>query len=196
MILLIDGYNVLKLRLGGGHLSAAQRNAFVRQVERYVTSLRHEAIIVFDGERAEDDYGSKPPVQVLYAGHRRTADQLITELCYRYRNQEQLVISSDRDICHVASSWGITCMDADGFLNLLAKPLQETKIVFQKSQGTLQKRPGHASNPELDALMGVAGRVVQIKPEDEIRETSEDQALRGKKLSKYERKVTKLVRKL
>ncbi len=115
MILLIDGYNVLKLRLGTAASFGSTTKCFCPSSRTLCYRLRHEAIIVFDGERAEDDYGSKPPVQVLCLGTAGAADQLITELCYRYRNQEQLVISSDRDICHVASSWGITCMDADGF---------------------------------------------------------------------------------
>jgi len=199
MIVLIDGYNVLKQISSAGHISSSQRRAFINRLHSYAATHGHEVILVFDGTMSDEDFVKKQHgVTVMYSGHQLDADTVLKRLCQRYKGFEAVLVSSDRDVCAYASLCRIPCLDAVLFERLLTTHKQQassgqaptTQTV--KSSGAAHKRAGHGSNQEIDDIMQQASRVMVIKHEDGTpsREKS------PQTMSKKDKKLKKLVNKL
>ena len=208
MIVLIDGYNVLKqissathknaahgnaLHGTAVHISSAQRRVFINRLHEYALRHGHQIFLVFDGTVADDDYvPSSRSLSVLYSGHTKNADLVLKKLCTRYKGYEVVLVSSDRDVCAYASLCGIACLDALMFYKLLVHKAPTSTTTTLKSQGNAVKRFGHESNQEVDELMQQASKVLVVKQEDGA-VTREKNA---QMLSKKDKKLKKLVNKL
>jgi len=194
MILLIDAYNILK-QFGNTHtISAAERQKFIKQVERYARSRGHEAYIVFDGgdlpRSTQSVYG---PIRVIYSGYTSSADDVLKILCQKLQRLSVMLVSSDRDVCSFASFYGIACLDAHLMHELVHEQSVTQEVTMVKSNAQIIKRAGHESSEDIDALMHEAAASMLVKAEDG------DQKMRAKApttLSKTEKKIKKLVNKL
>jgi len=201
MIVLIDGYNVLKQLSSAVYISTVQRRAFIDRLYAYAVAHGHQIILVFDGAMAEEDYVKKThELVVLYSGTTQDADTVLKKMCMRYKGYEAVLVSSDRDVCAYASLCGIACLDAMLFQKLLVNKGStdarvnntQTVITTVKSKGAAHKRAGHESSQEVDDLMQKASRTVIIKHEDGGRSREKS----SHTLSKNDKKLKKLVNKL
>jgi len=194
MILLIDAYNVLKQISAAQYINEAQRNAFVRKLEKYSLAKGNTVIVVFDGgteSRPLDSmHGS---VRVIYSGYRMNADDVLKRLCVEFKHRATVaLVSSDRELCSFAYHHGVTCVDADLLDTVLRKAAEAPALQMIKGYDKAHKREGYESSSEIDQLMQEATKNVMIKQEDGIAEQRG-----GKKtLSKVEKKIKKVVNKL
>ena len=100
MIILVDGYNVLKQIYDGEMISEQQRRSFIKQLAAYKKVRSHKkVIVVFDG--GPDQWPSEEKIRgitVVYAGASRSADEYIHSFLkdHRDRAASMLLVSSDR----------------------------------------------------------------------------------------------------
>ena len=75
MILLIDGYNVIKQAMLKKTISEDERKSFIKQLGKYHKIKGHKIMLIFDGgpfDRASKE--KENGVYVIYAGTQETAD--------------------------------------------------------------------------------------------------------------------------
>ncbi len=190
MILLIDGYNVIKQVHDEKQVAHEQRDAFVAKIAGYLKKRGLIGVIAFDGGQAPYPYKSTSGcVTVIFSGYKQTADDVIKKYLDEHKNDEILLVSSDHELRVHAHVLGKETINAYEFY----------KRYVQQPE---QPEPGHVQTPlvkisadapsELDALMEESTRQLSHKPND-------GQVVRrpqAEKLSKKERKRERLLDKL
>jgi len=197
MVLLIDGYNVLRVGEVSREQSDREIRCFLRRIALYASSKKHEAIVVFDGGLSPHPKRCfEEGVTVIYAGHYQRADDEIMRLLHHYQPGSLLVVSSDHEIENCAHGAGVVTMDALAFRQLLRDQgtcLKGKATGLKAAPGLAHKRAGHKSSPEIDALMEQAASKIMIKWDDTepvLKEQHEN------KKSKRERELERVIKKL
>ena len=192
MILVIDGYNVLKRALLKKHIDEQARNKFIKQLCRFAKKRGHKIKLIFDG--GPMDFPTKEKIggiHVIYVGANEIADDYIKRYIEDHRSLDILLISSDNDICRTAKRVGIEAIDSKEFYEIMLSHLQKSENQKEVRE-TKAIKTSPDQNQEFDELMQEATKVIEYK--------SEDFALQGrtksKMLSKKERKKLKQIKKL
>ena len=120
MIIIVDGYNVLKHLSKGGNVDARDRDQFIAQLGRYAKRKQHKIQVVFDGgphglPSAENDRG----VRVIFAGGSETADDTIARMLKELSGKDVLLISTDRGLGDRARRLNIPTLDAADFCEFI-----------------------------------------------------------------------------
>jgi len=195
MIIVIDGYNVLKQVFHEKQISERDRDFFIKQLKKYTKKKGHKIILVFDG--GPYDWVSKERdngVYIVYAGVNSTADDVIKRYLEEHQNLDILLISSDRDINRFAQRLDIEYIDSIDFYAILQKSVKKTvmpKSITQAKAVKISKE----ENEALDRLMQEASVVVNYKAEDfvNVHELSKS---KSEARSKKEKKKLKQLKKL
>jgi len=195
MILVIDGYNVLKQVFLKSMISERERIKFVNQLAKYSKKKGHEVKLVFDGGLLRwptiEQVGR---VSVIYVGAEEIADDYIKRYLADHKFLDILVVSSDQDICNFAKRLNIESIDAKEFYSILLtglkknndqKKVKETKIIKISKQ----------EDEELDKVMEEASKIVDYKAEDFLH-SCDMEKIKSKKRSKKDKKKLKQIKKL
>jgi len=194
MIVVIDGYNLIKQILGSKRISHKQRDQFVVQLAQYLKKRGLKGVVVFDGGESTYPYSvKKGNVTIIFSGYKETADEVIASYLQEHKEYELLLISSDRALRNYAETLDKQTMNATEFYYRYL----ENKPVPEKGSGdqTLFKMTDNAPE-ELDELMLEATEEVEFKKEDLPEETEIPRHKSIKKRSKKERRRKKLLDKL
>ncbi|MCX5921830.1 MAG: NYN domain-containing protein [Candidatus Dependentiae bacterium] len=195
MIIVIDAYNVLKQALSVNHIADASRQQFINQLSRYGKLKGHSLICVFDGGPYENAHKERiNSVYVVYSGMHESADEWIKQYMERYKAQDLLLISTDRELNRYVKAHGIESLDAVHFYAILQATLQSSGTGKKTSEQKLVKLGDQGENG-LDELMEEASRIVVTKTEDMagVAATRKSQA---HTMSKKERKLLQQFKKL
>lgn len=188
MIILIDAYNVLKYIYSGEFISEVTRQNFLKMLNNYARMKHHHLIAVFDGGATEYPLKEKSGlVEIIYSGNKYSADDILKKLINEFLGHEVMLVSSDRTLGVYANKYTIPALDSDEFYKLL---IQKPDMSEQKS-GQIMKRKGHKSSGEVDALMHQLAKLI-----DKDEEISEKRMPSSHTLSKKEKKLLKIVKKL
>jgi predicted RNA-binding protein with PIN domain len=208
MILLVDGYNVVKQAMLKSEITDQERNTFIKQLGKYCKIKGHKARLVFDGgpsdaTKKENLHG----VTVVYSGYSESADDYIKDYLDDHKALDILLVSSDRDICRHASRLNIEQIDAIDFYGIMRVALESCSSCARAqdhakaSSGILAGATGRAvktsetSNSELDMLMQEGSKIVPKKLEDLDFKTNIP-GIKRHKLTKKETKKFKKIKKL
>lgn len=195
MLVIVDGYNVLKQMGSGLYVDDAQRDAFIKKLSTYAHEKNNSVIIVFDGgEYVRPTHYKYGPVTVIYAGHNDSADDVIKQIVMRGVNPAHTVIvSSDREICSFVGNFRVATIDSQDFYKLLASAQTSKSTGPYTLTGQLKKAEGYHSSTELDNLMREAAsiQVYKDEPHPDTQRISS-----SKKDTKHEKKLKRLVKKL
>lgn len=205
MLLVIDAYNVLKLIQRTSYVNAEQHKIFLNKLCAYAYIKKHELIVVFDG----GDY-NRPTIfnykniKTVYSGSNYSADDYIKDYVSNLKNSiktcEVLVVSSDLELCKYISNFGVSCLEAASFVNFLNQiNLVDSinKKAAIKSSIPAQKSIGYESTEELDAIMRESSENVIIKDKDKDQDQEKtNNKSSSRELSKYDKKINKLIKKL
>jgi predicted RNA-binding protein with PIN domain len=165
MIVLIDGYNLLK-QLHGKDSHENHRSALVNLLGRYAQKRTHKVIIFFDGGAATIPYQEKQKgIVVWFSGQEKTADDLIIEYVYAHKGKDMLIITLDRDL---KNQCGLYAPALEPLL-FYAK-IQDAfavKIVVKPVPTGIKKLTEEA-DPVLDALMVEACYVPTVDKEEQV----------------------------
>lgn len=194
MILIIDGYNVLKQQEYGTFIEETTRAALAHRLQKYAKKKKHEIILVFDGGQfawpTNEMFGA---VQVVYAGAGKSADEYIVHYVAENKHKDFLLISSDRALARSLASFDVPAVDALDFMELVRQSEQQTGQIT-KQHGPLIKTTA-AKNEAVDELMKEVGKRVYYKDEDEM-VTAPERGKRTHGASKRDRALQKKLAKL
>jgi len=194
MIVVIDGYNLVKQVITAKHVSQKQRDKFVVQLAHYLKKRGLKGVIVFDGGESNYQYREKRGnVIVIFSGYKETADEVIATYLQEHREYALLLVTSDRELRNYAETLGKTTMGAPEFYYSYVenKKVPDTKI----GDKTLFKMTDEAPL-ELDELMLDFTEDLKIKKEDMPQKTGVPRHKTAEKRSKKDRKRKKLLDKL
>lgn len=193
MLVVIDGYNLIKQVLGTKRVSQRQRNEFIMQLGAYFKKRKLRGIIIFDGGESSYPYQEKnDALTIIYSGYKETADEVIARYLQAHREYEILVVSSDRAVRQYAETLGKQTMKAPEFYYTYLEKKPQTLVVSRDQ--TFFKLSADSSK-ELDNLMMEASEDLEIK-KDDFPECEMPRHKSVQKLSKEERKRKKLIDKL
>lgn len=201
MIIIIDGYNVLKTIHVTSHISDHEREQFIAQLVHYARLSHNNIFIIFDGgEGVRPTFYPRNGITVVYSGYRDSADDVIKSLIDREQHYDVLLVSTDRELNRYAAQVDVPSIDSTVFYGYMHNRLHDEKKDIHKQKkvdSVAHKRPGHESSAELDALMmGISEKILYSNElqKDEEREDSTKHS--EYKKSKEEKKLEKLVKKL
>lgn len=191
MLLLIDGYNLLKTMEPAAVKS--NRDAFIALLNAYAKRKRHHVMVVFDAGPTTDPFKERHgDITVFYSGA-QTADEIIQELLDVYEEQKNIVlISSDMQLKHYAKLRMVASIDSEIFAHFLA----ERKKVRQKVAPSLNGRAHkfeRDAEPELDQLMT---REMQFTKQDDDAAEMDSKQERLKELAGNDKKLISILKKL
>lgn len=193
MILLIDGYNLLRAVHPGPRTSAKQRQQFLSELHRYERLKGHRAIVVFDA--GPSDWVCKDKengIHVVYSGVQQTADDYIKKYIKEHQDQDILLVSSDRELRDCAKRYKFESIGAYSFYVRMTESLK-TGGSSDEPETELIKLT-ESSDTELDELMRQASEKIVLKSEDRPKEEARKSS--AQRLSKEERKRMKKIGKL
>lgn len=194
MILLIDAYNILKRIYSGQYVSENQKGLFINQLIKYCAANKNnKAVVVFDGgANLYPDIESRAFVTIVHSGNRLNADEYIKEYIEKNRSKaEFLLVSSDRDLKNYARKFNVEAIGGYEFYQLLTHDEMQNNLKLNIIQKIIKE--DEAENLELDKLMEQSGNIKFNKIEDS---GEADRTSNPRKLSKEERKIIKIVKKL
>ena len=190
MIILIDGYNLLKGVSADSEIDERARRTFLKILSTYAHKKNHKLIVVFDAGLYE--WTSKEKIDgltVIYSGRFQTADDFIMEYLDTHHTKDILLVSSDNEIGRHASGLEVPLIGSHDFFNLVKDALRQENIVADQEVSVTLK----SDSQDLDEIMREGSRHVPTKQEDMQPSAVEASS---KKMSRAERKLYTILKKL
>jgi len=131
MILIIDGYNLLKQIFAGAPKNMAkQRDAFIHQLGWY-QKLKSESIdqiiVVFDGGPEKHATREiKSGVVVIFSGVKSSADSWIIHFVEKNKDKEIFLISMDNGLKKECAQFNVDAFSVFDFYNILQETIMAT----------------------------------------------------------------------
>jgi len=189
MIIVIDGYNVLK-RHFRHDIDEHTRQQFVTSLKRYATHKKHSILVIFDGGDSPRGHRERMgPVEVLYAGSGKSADDALIAYVQKHPGKSMVVVSADRQLGRKAANAGAIILDPEVFMAMLHERASEAKSPQTGLVKTLEQE-----NDMIDALMQEAAHAPFHK--EEMASAARPQKGLARKSSKHERQLLEKVKKL
>lgn len=193
MIVLIDGYNLIKRILGDKHVSAAERTRFINEIAAYLKQRPMQAYIIFDGgHTAYPETSSHNALTVVFSGYKKSADDYILQYVAMHKEHEILVITDDRELRNLVTRSQKHVLNTYDFYHQYVKK-DVKKVSSKRYHDVAFIKTTSYESPELDELMQEASQTVAYKPEEEsahrrvrVREPKKER-LRKRMLNKLRR---------
>jgi len=192
MIIVIDGYNVLKHADSDRKIGPQERRQFIQMLSRYHHRKKHTIVLVFDGGPCT--WPSKEviaKVKVIYSGSRKTADTVIMDYIKDHYAKDLLLVSSDNELIRFAEKFEAVSIGSEEFYYLMQEALRSpfepevTEDVHVEIDESIE---------DLDELMQAGSSSVPVKAEDVQHSGKSHSSMR--KSSKQERALLKKLQKL
>ncbi len=195
MIIVIDGYNLLKL-IHGPNLSETQRSAFINLMGRYMKKRNHKVVVVFDAgpctyPMKEKSHG----VQIIYSGEYQTADDVIVTFVQDNPSKEIAVITKDREIIRHVMALSKEVIDPLEFYGKVRQAFVSREQKQLDQDGTLIKLTDD-SDEDIDALMQEAAGMSMPDKDTEEYTVLRHHEPKGQDVSKKRRSKLRVIDKL
>lgn len=211
MIILIDGYNLLRFIFPTikGDL-ARQRIQFIKLLgfykEKKQASVK-ELIVVFDaGPFSHATREIRGGVTVMFSGQRSNADDWIFDYVVAHKGYEILLVTLDRPLSARVKPFNVHCMDVDEFYNAVKDVLLENvenKVLSH--QHDLQVYENDIDDDEitvtsdraaLNAMMEGASRMIQQKNDTDYSDSNKQKSFSRKdsKKNKHQARILKKIK--
>jgi predicted RNA-binding protein with PIN domain len=201
MIIIIDGYNLLKQVFPKikGKLEK-QRYQLVKQLGHYKskkTGEIKEIILVFDGgpllhATREIHKG----IVVVFAGQKSDADTWILDYIERHKGKQLLLVTMDRMLRDNCKKYGADAIDVFAFYDIVQNTiLEDVAYTLQKSQCDELRKMTETENEALDLLMEQYTDF-GYTDKDDIQYLKEGRKSKASKMSKKEKVFYKKIKKL
>jgi len=195
MIILIDGYNLLKL-IHGSNISEVQRSAFANLMGRYIKKRNHKVIVVFDAgpcvyPMKEKSHG----IQIIYSGEYQSADDIIIKFVQDNSSKEIVVITKDREIISHVTALSKEVIDPLEFYGKVRQAFEAKEQKLLGRDGTLIKLTDYSDDYLDDLMYEVSGMNMPDKDTQEYTVPRHHEP-KGQGLSKKERLKLRIIDKL
>lgn len=198
MIIVIDAYNYIKSISAHKFVDEAMIQSWITTFQNYMNRRGNSIILVFDA--GPSFYQSKEMhggVEVIYAGHSQTADDVLKIWLERNAGQDVLLVTSDRQIRNHALNLGVFSISSQDFYKVFSSVIKQEEMVEQRFEQTIHKtkQTNDGLEFDLDQLMeqGSRGLVAQDV------ESEYDTVVRirdSSKMSKADRQIMKKIDKI
>lgn len=196
MIILIDGYNILKLVKETSRISETERSAFINLLGRYSIKRGHKIVVVFDAGPCVHPLKEKQRgVTLIYSGEHHTADDMIMKFVQDHPTKEIVVVTADREIISHVEGYNAQVVPPKVFYGKVKEAFNKSPEAVKRDLGNLIKTT-EKDDADLDALMTQAARMKVPNKEDDAYEVPRHHQQKGKELSKKQRKRMKKIDKL
>lgn len=214
MIIIIDGYNLLKQvfpRKNG--LLDKQRKQFIKQLGYYKAKKKDvkEIIVVFDGgllRHATREISNG--IVIVFSGQKRSADEWILDYVKKHKEKEILLVTKDREVIDNCKKYGVDSISVFDFYDVMQNVLFDniqSNINDKKGQGVIHKYEtifdidmeydsNLINNQELDLLMeqSFLNSCEDYKKDSDLEQQTRKS--KSKKISKKEKRIYKKLKKL
>lgn len=210
MIILIDGYNLLKQLFPKLKEDLEkQKNQLIKQLGYYKNKKFPEVkdiIIVFDGgplRHATREIHAG--IVVIYSGQNSTADEWIIDFVEKNKEKEMLLITLDKNLISSCQKYGTDSLNIFDFYKILQNTLlSDVDIDQELEKQNIQKYKNIEyenenqviNNKALDLLMEQASLNLGHKKDDTIYSEKHARESKAQKISKQEKKIYKKLKKL
>lgn len=206
MIIVIDGYNVLRQVFPGNRRQLdKKRTQFIRELGHYHAKKGQEIVVVFDGGHVSHAMREvRKGVVIVFSGYKSTADEWITDYMKRNKHKELLLVTRDRELIEQCEKYGADAIAGQDFYFLMQDELlQEIESeLFQRKKTQIvckyereeEEVVSDITSEALDLLMAQA-EVCGDKKDDIC---TKERPKKGKShlLSKKKRKILRKINKL
>ena len=211
MILIIDGYNLLKQIFPGVKRTLdKQRSAFIQQLAYYKSKKEpqiKEIIVVFDaGPSTHATRTVKSGIIVVFSGIKSTADSWILEFIERNKEKELLIITLDRALRNACQKHNADTLDVYEFYKALQHNLLTHAEQTFASQDQMFEKYEDIDDEELkntridsralDLMMEQASIQTPEKLNNDASEDKMPRKGRSQSLSKKDRRMLQKLKKL
>lgn len=191
MLIIIDGYNLLKTITGTRRSSESKKRALVAELIAYSQKKEHQICVVFDGGFTNmPAHERQKNMDVVYAGYRQTADDYIKDYLDKHKQKELLLVSSDNELIGYAHNSDVVSIAAGSFAKILQNSV-EKKVQSLKSQAY---KTTNTSNAVLDLIMQESSSDISYKDENDTGSVRDKGFART--LKKHEKKLLRIIKKL
>ena len=143
---IIDGYNVLHAsRWLASSWKGVDRQRFCMLLARLAQHQGQRITVVFDALPSDSApvFPAPAPLEVIYSGHDRTADDVIIQMVNDSSGPRDLtVVSSDRQIRSAAKRRGCKLLRAGEFIKSAARQLAQAKNLAENPAEPTEKHKG------------------------------------------------------
>jgi predicted RNA-binding protein with PIN domain len=201
MIVIIDGYNLLKQVFPKikGKLEK-QRCQLVKQLGYYKSKKSEEIkeiILVFDGgQMLRATREIHKGIVVVFSGQISDADKWIFDYVKRHKGKQMLLVTQDRELKDNCKAYGADAIDVFSFYDIVQNAVLEdvAQKIKTSHDGVLQKI-AETEDEAFDLLMAQYADSEYTKKND-MQYVKESRKSKAKKLSKKERALYKKIKKL
>lgn len=192
MRIIIDGYNLLKQYDRAKQLSVS---TFILLLKRYAKIKSHRIDLVFDGGDSPWPFTYQEGcLTVTYAGYGKSADELLVLLMQEnIRNRWDLFVTSDRELMCVSASNDLVTVNSHLFWQFLKKYMDNALVKEHKKQSFVVKKE-RTEDSYVDELMREGAAMNDARYKND--ESAHDDAVRCVGLSKKERELARILKKL
>ena len=193
MIVILDGYNIIKKITHTLQVTERERNTFINAIKSYALVKKLQIELVFDGglslmSQKEDRDG----IKVVYVGTGRSADDYIKDFLSHHKGRNVLLVSADNELRRFADASLIDSLSSDEFIVLLGSFLENRDPQLLNKQPTIRKIR-NTPPTELDALMIAGSHMMSEHKDDSLRKPPQSSS---KKISKVEKRILQKIKKL
>jgi predicted RNA-binding protein with PIN domain len=193
MIIIIDGYNLLKQRDAGAYIEDVARDRLIRQLEAYHTKKGHAVFLIFDGGvHSWLAREQKSGVVVIYVGRGKSADDYIKNYISEHYKDDLFLVSSDRELGRWACKHGVVSMDSLLFFDIMLGAL--VRQDYPKRESGVVVKTTEFVDASLDLLMEQVSMSGYDK--GDTCKVQNRSVISGKAESKVERMLRKKIEKL
>lgn len=200
MIIILDGYNILK-RQKDVLIGNAEREAYIKKLMAYSKKKGHTIVLVFDGGPhlwpSGEWHGN---VYVVYAGEKESADTVIVHYIYDNKGKIMLLVTSDRAIIFSARLSHVEAIDGEMFGAYMTEALRQQDIrTIQQSRRNppvVYKMDTEVGDENIDTLMQQYSHAIENKDDDENNGLLLRANRKRTTLSKGSRSLLQLLKKL
>lgn len=195
MIIIIDAYNFIKQISGTTYVSESALGQWLDIFKRYVMLRKNRVILVFDaGPYVQETQQFFGEIEIFYSGHNKTADDVIKKWIQKHKNQDVLLVTSDREIRDFAEKYAIISVSSHDFYKVFSRVIHQEKVYERKVAQTLYKMTDFESR-ELDSLMETSSRYL-VKQSVHSENLQPVRIRNGKKVAKQDKQILKKLEKI
>ena len=195
MIIVIDGYNLLKL-LHGKETDDVHKRSFISLMGRYIKRRNHKVIVVFDAGPCRYPMHEKyHGIQVIYSGEYKTADDVIIQFVDENKQKEMLVVTRDREIISAIKGFDKEAMNPMDFYKTVQNVFEMSQKKKRAQYGDV-KKTSEDSTDDLDSLMIEASMMKDVYSHSDEDDIIDYHKPKGNASSKKNKKFQKIVDKL
>ncbi len=171
-----------------------QRMWLIKMLTAYARKKKNNLLVVFDGgpfywpsEQEKNKY-----ITIVFSGQKMNADEYLKGYIIENKINEILLVTDDRQIADVAHECSKPSIGSKHFYNLVQDALS-AQALKKPENAQISKLSGKPEHEMIDSLMHEAAKMLTPEKSEDVHVATRK---RTQKLSRHDKKLMKLLKKL